>query len=218
MATNIKEETPEAKVPANEGGRYDRRDGRGGRHRNRWTNSSGRGGTSGQGTSSAKFPTRSKELPEHVVFDNTGQVDAANFTRSLKGMANFLHTTYSAEVADAILKMQDIVIAIDENPPQRVDTNRDPLPLSSWDEYKWKKTYAKQSNRLKTYNESMPKAYIYIYNQCSTNLKNDLESSTAFPAIEAAKNPIGLLKLIQGLCCSYDSKTQSVMATVASQK
>ncbi len=64
----------------------------------------------------------------------------------------------------------------------------------------------------------MPKAYIYIYNQCSTNLKNDLETSSAFSQIEAAKDPIGLLRLIQGLCCSYDSKTQSVMATVASQK
>lgn len=64
----------------------------------------------------------------------------------------------------------------------------------------------------------MPKAYIYIYNQCSTNLKNDLETLSTFPIIEGAKDPIGLLKLIQGLCCSYDSKTQSVMATVASQK
>jgi hypothetical protein len=64
----------------------------------------------------------------------------------------------------------------------------------------------------------MPKAYIHIYNQCSTNLKNDLEASTAFPHVEASKDAIGLLKLIQGLCCSYDSKTQSVMATVASQK
>ena len=64
----------------------------------------------------------------------------------------------------------------------------------------------------------MPKAYIHLYNQCSTNLKNDLEASTAFPHVEASKDAIGLLKLIQGLCCSYDSKTQSVMATVASQK
>jgi hypothetical protein len=64
----------------------------------------------------------------------------------------------------------------------------------------------------------MPKAYIHIYNQCSTNLKNDLEASSAFPSVEANKDPIALLKLIQGLCCSYDSKTQSVMATVASQK
>jgi hypothetical protein len=64
----------------------------------------------------------------------------------------------------------------------------------------------------------MPKAYIHIYNQCSTNLKNDLGTSSVYLAVDAAKDPIGLLKLIQGLCCSYDSKTQSVMATIASHK
>ena len=52
----------------------------------------------------------------------------------------------------------------------------------------------------------MPKAYIHLYNQCSTNLKNDLAASTAFPQVEASKDAIGLLKLIQGLCCSYDPK------------
>ncbi len=72
--------------------------------------------------------------------------------------------------------------------------------------------------KLKIYKDSIPKAYIHIYNQCSTNLKNDLEASAAFPQVESTKDPIGLLKLIQGLCCSYDSKTQSDMATVASQK
>jgi len=36
--------------------------------------------------------------------------------------------------------------------------------------------------------------------------------------VEALKDAIGLLKFIYGLCCSHDSKTQSVMATVASQK
>jgi hypothetical protein len=63
----------------------------------------------------------------------------------------------------------------------------------------------------------MPKAYIHLYNQCSTNLKNDLEASASFPQVEASKDAIGLLRLIQGLCCSYDSKTQIVMAMVASQ-
>jgi hypothetical protein len=41
---------------------------------------------------------------------------------------------------------------------------------------------------------------------------------TAFPTVDSNKDPIGLLKLIQRLCCSYDSKTQSVMAMVASQQ
>jgi hypothetical protein len=103
--------------------------------------------------------------------------------------------------------------------PIKTDPNTNlPVPLASWEEYKWRQEYTEQSKKLKLYNDSMPKAYILLYNQCSTNLKNDLEASTAFPHVETLKNAIGLLKLIQGLCCSYDSKTQSVMATVASQK
>ena len=51
----------------------------------------------------------------------------------------------------------------------------------------------------------MPKAYIHLYNQCSTNLKKDLEAATSVAQVESKKDPIGLLKLIQGVCCSYDS-------------
>lgn len=187
---------------------------RGGR---RWNNATGVGGSSGSAT--AKYSTRNKELPENLVFDNTGQNDAANFQRTLKGMANYLHTTYSAEVSEAILKMQAVTITVDDRPPLKTDpTTKQPLPLATWEEYKWRQDYAEQSKKLKLYTDSMPKAYIHLYNQCSTNLKNDLEASNDFPPVEAAKDPIGLLKLIQGLCCSYDSKTQSVMATVTSQK
>jgi hypothetical protein len=64
----------------------------------------------------------------------------------------------------------------------------------------------------------MDKAYVIIINQCSPSLKAGLEASSTYSSIRQRQNPINLLKLIQGLCCSYDSKTQSVMATVASHK
>ena len=189
-----------------------------GQRARRWNNAASMGGSPGH-NANAKYPTRNKELPENLVFDNTGQNDAANFQCSLKGMANFMHTTYSAEVAKGILKMQAVTIPIEEEPKAWNDPDTgQPLPLTSWDEHKWKQTYNKQMAKLKIYKDSMPKAYIHLYNQCSTNLKNDLEASTAFPRVESTKDLIGLLKLIQGLCCSYDSKTQSVMATMASQK
>jgi hypothetical protein len=217
MGNDVKEE-PGAKLSPGGGdaGQGNRRGGR--RGRNRWNNQAGAGGATGSATTSSKFPTRNKEIPDTVVFDNSGQVDAANFQCSLKGMANFFHTTYSAEVSDAILNMEDVVITVEDEPTLRKDGAGNDIPLTSWEEYKWKKTYAEQSGKLKIYTESMPKAYIHIYNQCSTNLKNDLETSAAFPMVDSCKDPIGLLKIIQGLCCSYDSKTQSVMATVASQK
>jgi len=49
-------------------------------------------------------------------------------------------------------------------------------------------------------------------------LQNEINATDAFPTIRASQDPIVLLKLIQSLCCSYDAKTQSVMATVASHK
>jgi hypothetical protein len=64
----------------------------------------------------------------------------------------------------------------------------------------------------------MANAYIIIYHQCSPNLKNDLKASDLFPSIRQNQDVIGLLCLIQGLCCSYDTKIQSVMATIVLHK
>ncbi len=61
-------------------------------------------------------------------------------------------------------------------------------------------------------------AYIIIFHQCTPSLKNKIEASNVFPTICTQQDPIAFLKLIQSLCCSYDSKTQSVMATIASHK
>ncbi len=61
----------------------------------------------------------------------------------------------------------------------------------------------------------MAGAFIFIFHQCTPNLNNDIEAADTFPGIRVAQDPILLLKLIQSLCCSYDTKTQSVMATVA---
>ena len=57
-----------------------------------------------------------------------------------------------------------------------------------------------------------------MYHQCPPSLKNDLKASDTFATIRSALDVIDLLKLIQSLCCSYDAKTQGVMATVASYK
>jgi hypothetical protein len=64
----------------------------------------------------------------------------------------------------------------------------------------------------------MKKAYIIIYHQCSPNLKNNLKASGTFTNIHSNQDAIGLLKLVQSLCCSYDAKTQGVTATVALHK
>ena len=112
MKAVVKEE-PNAKKLTDEGdaGQNNRRGGfcRGARR----NNAAGGGGSSGN-TPNAKCPTCNKDLPENLVFDNTGHNDAANFHRTLKGLANLMQTTYSTKVASAILKMQAVTIPIEE--------------------------------------------------------------------------------------------------------
>ncbi len=79
------------------------------------------------------------------MFDNTGHNDAAKFQRSLKGLTNYVHTTYSAEVAKAVLKMQAVLIKVDDQLPIKMDpTTKLPVPLASWEEYKWRQEYTEQ--------------------------------------------------------------------------
>ncbi len=92
------------------------------------------------------------------------------------------------------------------------------IPVSEIDTYLWKWAHTKASEHKEKYDENMAKAYIIIYNQCSPNLKNDLKASDLFPSIRRNQDVIRILHLVQGLCCSYDAKIQSVMATVALHK
>ncbi len=64
----------------------------------------------------------------------------------------------------------------------------------------------------------MAKAYIVIMQKCSPTLCSELKADKTFPAVRSSQDPIVLLKFTQSLCCSYDSKVQSVTAMVASHK
>ena len=221
MGNDVKEENnaPRPPAAAEAGGNNNNNNRRGGGRRgtrNRWNNAAA--GANSTPADKTKFKSRSKDIPDDVVFDNTGPNDAANFQHAVQGMADYLHTTYSADVGEAIRQMKEVTITLPSPPTPTTDASGIVTPISSSDEYRWKLEYSDANTRLKTYNTSMPKAYILIYNQCSTNLKNDLGTSSAYPKVNMSKNPVELLKLIQGLCCSFDSKTQSVMATIASQK
>jgi hypothetical protein len=116
--------------------------------------------------------------------------------------------------------MTPVPITIPPAPTGQPDLNNPntALPVTDIEFYLWKQAHAKATKRKDEYDEHMAKAYIVIVQQCSPTLRNELETDKTFPAVCSSQDPIALLKLIQGFCCSYDSKVQSVMATVASHK
>ncbi len=169
----------------------------------------------------AKFVSRNKGI-EHDIFDNTGTNDAAQFNKSLLQIADYLleKLDHVHDVSDAVRNMTDANIVIPTAPKGLPDPNDSTklLPVDDIAIFQYKDAFTRASKRTDYYADGIDKAYIIIFNQCSPSLKNELEASDLFPPIRQTQNTIGLLCLIQGLCCSYDSKTQNVVATVASHK
>ena len=184
------------------------------RIRNRWNNTA----VAGNNNNNSKFEGKTTEI-KNDIFDNTGPHDAALFHRSLKNIADHLQLIAGNDVSEAIRDMKLIIITIPPPPQPTVDpTSGSTIPVSTIQEYLWKEDHKEAKGKKKKYDDNMQNAFIIILHQCSPALRNDMEAADVFPAIRVSRDPIALLRLIQGLCCSYDSKTQSVMATVASHK
>jgi hypothetical protein len=188
-----------------QGGRYDCRP------RHRWN----------QGNQQGKFKGKTKEI-EYNTFNNTGPHDAAQFNKSLKNIADYLQLNHDNDVLEAVRNMTPVLISIPPVPMRLPDSSDASgvkrLPITEVDLYLWKREHNKAQDRKDKYDKNMVKAYIIFYHQCSPTLKNDLKASYLFASIRSSQDVIALLKLIQSLCCSYDAKTQGVMATVACHK
>ena len=142
------------------------------------------------------------------------------FHCSLKQIADYIQLNYGNEVSEAIRTMDPVIIDIPAVPQDKQDPD-DPskiIKVTNIDICLWNEKHKKASAKLDKYKTDMARAFILIFHQCTPNFNNDIKAADTFPAIRVAQDPIMLLKLIQSLCCSYDSKTQSIMATVALHK
>lgn len=93
-----------------------------------------------------------------------------------------------------------------------------PVPVSYVDFYLWKWEHTKAQDHKDEYDKHMKSAYTLIFHQCSHALKTELEASDAFDKIRSNQDVLALLILIKGFCCSFDVKTQGMMATVEAHK
>ncbi len=169
-----------------------------------------------QGNQSGKFKGKTKEI-EFNTFNIMGPHSAAQFNKSFKNIADHLQLVHGNDVSKAMRNMAPVKIDIPPAPQGRLSGSTILLVMQV-ELYLWKRDHAKAQDQKDKYDKNMTKAFIVNYHQCSPNLKNDLEASYTFANICSNQDVIGLLKLVQSLCCSYDAKTQGVMATVASHK
>ena len=58
---------------------------------------------------------------------------------------------------------------------------------------------------LSMYNDNLEKCYSVIIGQCSPAIEQDLEGDDSFPPIKLASDSIGLIKILERICYSYQS-------------
>ena len=58
---------------------------------------------------------------------------------------------------------------------------------------------------LSMYNDNLEKCYSVIIGQCSPAIEQELEGDDSFPPIKLASDSIGLIKILERICYSYQS-------------
>jgi hypothetical protein len=167
----------------------------------------------GGNTPSNKYKVKTKEIEDNI-FDLDVTHDAALFSRSLKNIAYYIQLKHTSNVSKAVRNMTSLAITIPPPPTPITDATGNTTPVSEVDFYLWKWDHSKAQDRKDKYDKGMKSAYTFIFHQCSPTLKMELEGSDAFPSIRASQDVLELLKMIKGLCCSFNVKIQGMMATV----
>lgn len=148
------------------------------------------------------------------IFDIGATANADQFRRTLEAIENHVQTTYK----DA----GDIVIAIRTlAPPSTIVAPTAPArDLANPDAYDILKIHYETDYRAyaaadRIYKSHLVNAWGLIYGQCTTALKSQLEGMTEYSTARSTNDIIELLKLIRGICCKFDVKSQKYVALAA---
>lgn len=60
-------------------------------------------------------------------------------------------------------------------------------------------------NDMSKYDNNLEKCYSIIIGQCSLAIKQDLEADRSFLPVELVSDSIGLIKILERICYSYQS-------------
>ena len=100
-------------------------------------------------------------------------------------------------------EIKDIKITEPTKPPATVDR---------CDRAVWAKEYEKYREKKCILEELKPMTYALLLGQCSPGVMTKLEGQEKYAGDKANRDLVGLLKLIQGICCNFEAKTKPYWA------
>ncbi len=99
------------------------------------------------------------------------------------------------------------------------NANGDPVPNSfEMAIFAWKEDCKLMKSRMDKYKGNESNAWVFIYGQCSPELKNKLEGMQGCDTAKSGKDMAKLLTMIHRYCCQFDVLSNEYMAIVVAIK
>ncbi len=162
---------------------------------------------------------------ENYTFNVGALSNPAKFSKLLKNIENYIQKTYKDP--DNMVKTIQQVKWVSLNYPDRPKkadaeccaANGD-LDLGAFKMavFAWKEDYKLIKLRMDKYKGNKSNAWVLIYNQCSPELKNNLEGTQGYDTEKSSNNMAKLLTMIFGYCCQFDLLSNDYMAIMAAIK
>ena len=153
---------------------------------------------------------------EDAVFENGAVKHAAQFTKTLEEIANYVQKKHNSDVAKMIKDVERPVLEFPARPIPKTILNSDGTitleKVDEMDSYVWKKDYKLVHSKKAEVIEKEKRVFPSILDQCSPSLRSQLEVMKKFEEAHEKNYIVELLKLIRGLCCKHDQNNDKFYA------
>lgn len=148
---------------------------------------------------------------KNEVFDIGAAATPDQFRRTLQAIENYVQTNYK-DAGDVVLAIRNMAPPPTLTPPPipTLDPNN-PTQIQI-DLIHYGDKYKANAAAERIYKSHLVNAWGLIYGQCTTAMKLKLEGMTEYATAKTTNDIIALLKLIQGLCCKFDVRSQKYVA------
>jgi hypothetical protein len=162
---------------------------------------------------------------ENDTFNVGALSNPTKFCKLLKNIENYIQKTYKDpdNMVKTIQQMRRVILNYPKKSKKTdaacCNAIKDPDPdMFKMAVFAWKEDYNSMKSRMDKYKGNNSNAWVLIYNQCSTKLKNKLEGRQGYDTAKSGKDVAKLLAMIHGYCCQFDLLSDKYMAIVAAVK
>ena len=155
------------------------------------------------------------------MFLKLGSQNAAQFTKSLQNVDDYIQIKYNNEVGDIVRTLMKLSVKYPTMPVGKKSIDKEwnefkerPNDMEVFMEGDWKIA----NNLEKEFVKYQKTAYPLVIGQFSPALRAQLEGRKGYETVNSNQEVVEVLKLIRGLCCKHNQNNDETYAVIASLK